>query len=481
MELNRETKVYNALEAYPFLLEWLVDLHPHFVKLRNPLLRNTMARVATLETAASMAGMSVDALLTKMRAAVAAHSTGDDNKTAASTTIPEDEKVTKLKAIIRSLHDGADFNTVKSEFSQLVSDVSPHEIAAMEAQLMRDGMPEGEIKRLCDVHIAMFRESLDQLQKPEAQPGHPVHTFIQENYALQKVIGNIQRLLDGVRAEQEFSTDNWHALSGELDRLCEVEKHYLRKEYQLFPFLEEKGFTGPSQVMWSIHDDIRAQIKLAKSAVAERDVQAIVRIFDDLLRQIEDMFYKEEHILLPVSLEMLTEDEWARIREGGREFGYALFQPVDLWQPHADAPTTKPQPMPSALPLETGLLSLDQINLMLMHLPIELSFVDEEDTVRYYTQKKEKIFPRSPGVIGRKVQNCHPPKSLDKVNEILARFKDGSRDSAEFWIQLHGRFLHIRYFAVRDARGNYRGTLETVQDVTSIRSLEGERRLLEWN
>jgi DUF438 domain-containing protein len=135
----------------------------------------------------------------------------------------------------------------------------------------------------------------------------------------------------------------------------------------------------------------------------------------------------------------------------------------------------------TAVPLETGALTAEQIDLMLKHLPVDVSFVDEHDTVLYYAEKADRIFHRAPLVIGRKVQNCHPPKSVDVVERILAAFKSGERDAAEFWIELQGRFVHIRYFALRDKAGAYRGTLEVTQDATGLRGLRGERRLLDWD
>ena len=134
----------------------------------------------------------------------------------------------------------------------------------------------------------------------------------------------------------------------------------------------------------------------------------------------------------------------------------------------------------SSLSLDTGQLSVEQINIMLKHLPVDVSFVDASDELRYYSDTPQRIFARTPAVIGRKVQNCHPPKSVHVVQKIIDAFRAKEKDTAEFWIELKGRFIHIRYFAMRDKEGNYRGTLEVSQDVTEIRKLEGERRLLDW-
>jgi len=197
----------------------------------------------------------------------------------------------------------------------------------------------------------------------------------------------------------------------------------------------------------------------------------------------DDMVNKEEKILFPMAVDTLSDDEWREIRAGEAEIGYSLIADVPAWPPAGGESAVTPPPAAAAsgdfLQLRTGGLTLEQLNLMLGALPIDVSFVDEHDEVRFYSEG-ERVFPRSPGVIGRKVQNCHPPASVHKVQEILDAFRAGQKEKAEFWITLNERFLHIRYFAVRDAAGAYRGVLETVQDVTAIRALEGQRRLLDW-
>jgi hypothetical protein len=240
--------------------------------------------------------------------------------------------------------------------------------------------------------------------------------------------------------------------------------------------------------MWSIHDDIRANIKQARVAFTDNDPVQTVLSLKEAIQGIRDMIYKEEHILFPASLDMLTQKEWIRIKEGEGDIGFAWVVPDKGWPEEIiEEPEAKPtdpvgvlEDVAGALGLDTGRMSLEQINLMLTHLPVDLTFVDENDRVAYYSEGPERIFPRSPAIIGREVRNCHPPKSVHIVNKILDAFKSGSRSTAEFWIELDGRFLYIRYFAVRDAKGYYRGTLEVSQDLTETRKLEGQQRLLDW-
>jgi DUF438 domain-containing protein len=199
-----------------------------------------------------------------------------------------------------------------------------------------------------------------------------------------------------------------------------------------------------------------------------------------LLKMVNDMIYKEEHILFPMAKDLLTDAEWQKVRQGEEEIGYAWITPEQGWTGETGAAPGQDSAGERTVRLDTGQMTFEQINMMLKHMPVDVSFVDENDEVRYYSATKDRIFPRSPGVIGRKVQNCHPPKSFAMVQRILDEFRAGSRHKADFWIQMKGRFLLIQYFAVRDEKGSYRGTLEVSQDVTDIKKLEGQKRLLEW-
>ncbi len=246
--------------------------------------------------------------------------------------------------------------------------------------------------------------------------------------------------------------------------------------------------------MWGIHDEVREGWKELEGLLDEGpgdDPTAfnmrLDEIFEPLATAIREMFYKEENILYPTALEKLSGEEWWQIRVQSPDVGYCYVQPGDQWPPEETALETvgmlgkseAPRSAEDLLHLNTGTLTPEEVNLLLTHLPVELNFVDADDEVRYFSQTGERIFTRSPAIIGRQVQKCHPPDSIHRVQRILDDFRAGQRDEAEFWIQMGERFIHIRYFAVRDERGEYRGTLEVVQDVTRIRELEGERRLLE--
>ena len=496
MGINAKTKVDELLTQYPFLEDFLITLSPKFKGLKSPIMRKTMGKVATLEMASSISGLNLDELISSLTAEIEKRSSdvgAPREKTFASQSEPltdPKERQAALKGIIKDLHDGEDMEVLKQRFRDLIQGVEAPEIAKMEQELMNEGLPAEEIKRLCDVHVEIFKEALEEQDRPDPPLGHPIHTYMKENRASEKIMSDTSMLMGllGHPPTPEAFKEHRQALGDLIDKLAEINIHYTRKENQLFPMLEAHHFTGPSQVMWSIHDDIRAQIKQAREAFAKDDGVQTINSLQEAIQAIRDMIYKEEHILFPTSLDMLTDSEWIKVKEGEADIGFAWVVPDEGWPDEILKETVVPAPEPKevlqdvtgALGLDTGRLTLEQINLVLKHLPVDLTFVDENDRVAYYSEGPERIFPRSPAIIGREVRNCHPPKSVHMVNKILDAFKSGSRDSAAFWIELGGKFIYIRYFPVRDAFGYYRGCLEVSQDLTEIRKLEGENRLLDW-
>jgi hypothetical protein len=481
MKLSGSTKVHGLLVAYPFLEDFLAAQSPKFEMLRNRMARATIGRVATLRTAASIANLDVNALLQSLAAEIERRTGKRPELEAADAASPtRGQRLEELKQIIGHLHAGGDLDEARARFARAVEDVEASEIAAMEEELIRGGLPVSEVQRLCDVHVGAFRQVLDEHAEVETPAGHPVHTYMAAN----KVITELANSLGGVAREIAAGKDVDGNLVHSLDvlgRLAGVENHYQRKENQLFPVLERHGVTGPSQVMWGVHDEIRAALKDTRAAAEKRDARAFSTAAPALARDIIEMVYKEEKILFPLALQTLSEDEWVDLRRGEDELGYALAKPAAPWPSGQGAAPASPSAAGQGLlGLLTGELSLDQMNLIFTHLPVDLSFVDETDTVRFYSEGLARIFPRSPAVIGRKVQNCHPPKSVHVVQDILDSFRAGKQSVAEFWILLHGKFIHIRYLAIRDKAGVYRGCLEVSQDVTEIRQLQGEHRLLEW-
>lgn len=400
----------------------------------------------------------------------------------------------KLKEALRQIHEGRPYEEVKSVFAEILSQATASEIAEIEQALIAEGLPVEDIQYLCDVHVAMFRQSLDQQAPPEMTPGHPIYTFRAENELANLALENAKASIANYKENPTPETRK--SLTDSIKKLKEFDKHYERKENLLFPYLEKYGFSGPSSVMWGIHDDIRKAWKqiLANLESNRPDSRELAgemeKAFSPMATAIHEMFYKEDRILFPNALERLTDQDWLAMHAQEDEFGFSYATRGNEWpESSGQKPANEDKikettdeertPVMSDFPLTHGDLSISQIDMMLKSLPVDITFVDENDTVCYYSETPERVFKRTPAIIGRKVQNCHPPASVDKVIEIVEDFRAGKRDVAEFWIEMGGKFIHIRYFPMHDAKGNYRGTLEVSQDVTGIRKLEGEKRLLD--
>jgi DUF438 domain-containing protein len=486
LTITPKTTVHTLLKEYPFLLDYLAEYHADFKKLTNPVLRKTVGRMATLDTVAQQADVPLNRLTDDIATEIEKQ-TGTRPPVAdvADAQTIDPARLEALHAIVKDLHAGKSVEEVKPRFEELIADVEATEIAVMEQKLIEGGVPDSEVKRLCDVHVQVFAGALEGHEAVGAPAGHPMDTFQRENQALLQVTASLRKVAEAIGEPPDGAA--WGRLKGALgdtvERLAEIDKHYLRKENQLFPFLEDHSVEGPSKVMWAIHDDIRALIKQARQTIAGDDAGLAVSTCLALAKMADDMVTKEEQVLHPMAMDMLSDAEWARIRTGEGDIGYAFIDGVPEWPAAAAAGTAGAAAGAAApaglLDLNTGGLTLDELNLVLGVLPIDFQYVDEHDRVRFYSEG-HRIFPRSPGVIGRKVQNCHPPASVHKVQQIIDAFRAGEKDAAEFWVEVQGRFLHIRYFALRDASGAYRGVVETVQDVTGIRALEGQRRLLDW-
>lgn len=473
MKISRQTKISALLEKYPFLIEEMEKINSHFALLKNKVARATMAKIATIDIAAKAANLSAEELMAALKNIVAKH--GDED---VEIDVAEERKrLDTLKEIIKEMHQGGDPAAARKKFNELLKEIDPNEIKDLEQQLVMEGMPVAEIQNLCELHVGVFKDALGKAENVAAPAGHPVHTYQAENRRLEESIALTEKLL--ARLDQEPIEKVISELQKALGQVASAEKHYVRKENQLFPFMEKHGITAPPQVMWGVHDEIRGLIKKVKQVLDTQDAAAIKKAVTELNHAVTEMIFKEEKILFPMVLQNFTEDEWGQIRRGEDELGYILdVVPGDAWKPKGAAETNTQNDVFS---LDTGRMTIKQINAMLKHLPLDISFVDANDEVLYYSETAERFFPRSPGVIGRKVHNCHPPKSVHIVQEIVESFRAGRRNCAEFWINLRGKTLHIRYFAVRDDKGAYLGTLEVTQDITEIKKIEDERRLLDWN
>lgn len=402
------------------------------------------------------------------------------------------QRVDIMKALIRQLHAGMAEDRVKAQLETLLEEADYSDVFLMEMQLIQEGIPAESIQQLCDTHTRVLRKQLDLQETPTTTPGHPVHTFVHENKELTRTTTQIRLLLRALEAmpDEQDTTDRVREIQQLLNNLMDVDKHYKRKENLLFPYFEKNNLPGPPTVMWGKHDETRRLLSetiaglqaIDTISAAEAKAYALFAI-NPALEAVDEMVYKEEKIFLPTAMTLLTEQEWYEIALQSDEYGYCLFAPQFEWKPEGGVHTEirKPAAQGGKIQMPTGQLSVDELIGVFQSMPFDLTFVDKDDTVRYFSPGRDRIFERSRAILGRKVQYCHPPKSVHIVNQILRDFKAGHQDRARFWISMRGRMVFICYYAVRGADGGYMGTLEVTQDLTEVRGLEGERRLLTYD
>ena len=404
-----------------------------------------------------------------------------------SAGLGKNEKSNAMKNIIRELHEGLSVEKAKDRFLKEIGHISSVEIAEIEQGLINEGMDPGEIQKFCNVHALLFESSLEAAVSSEESPSHPVYLFRLENREIEKVTGSIRELVSKKKTE-DFNKFR-RELAGLLQQLQGIDIHYKRKENVLFPYLEKHEFFGPSKVMWGKDDEIRDLLReslehLRKLKEVDELKDFRERYIQPLIEEVEGMIFKEETILFPTTLEKLRVEEWAEVFTDSSELGYVFIEEPqestdlthDLKEALVEEPSIKDAQNVS---FPTGDLSLVELTCMLNALPVDITFIDREDRVRYFSESRERIFVRTKAVLGRKVQNCHPPQSVAIVERILESFKNGIRNSVDFWINLEGNLVYIRYYAIRDSAGTYIGTLEVTQDITDIRRLEGEKRIFD--
>lgn len=397
------------------------------------------------------------------------------------------ERKRKLKDLILRLHHGESELTVRTQLLNSLAQIPYNEVVEVEQELIAEGLPTEEILDLCDSHSAVLNGHINLQQAQVAPLGHPVDTFIKENQELRKVVEQIKSILSGIPNDQEPMEETLLLkLNLQFNLLFDVDKHYLRKEYLLFPFLEKRGITGPPKVMWGKHDQIREQIKgcieLSKVRnISNADFIAAAEIsIAPTLVSVVDMTTKEEEILLPMSMDNLNEIEWYEVEQQSLDFGFCLYDPPVKWAPQQPQQSEDQSSTNGAIKLPSGSFSTEEITALLNTLPLDITFVDKHDKVKYFSQGSERIFQRNRAILNRDVRLCHPPGSTHIVEKILEDFKSRKANRAPFWINKGGTVVHIEYFALRNEQGDYLGTLEVSHNVTRYRELEGEQRILSY-
>jgi len=422
-----------------------------------------------------------------------------------------------LKNLIRRADKNPEeLERLKEEIKSVIKELKPVEIAIVENELAReDGISVERIREICDVHLELMEEFLNE--EPTVEPWHPIYISMKEHEKILEMLKQLKDLVDTATKSPSFET--FIAIGKLTEELKKIELHFQKQEYGIFSYVEKYGVEQPPKVMWSEHDTMRAMIKDFAKIIENRDVERFKTEGVNITTQLLEMFmmhmHKENHILFPTALSLVGEDEFKQIRKTFDEIGYCCYfpEPIDFEKPHKkdskDMPSEKPvqiekllkaydelksllqeigvlsQENTAATPLSSqgrinlpsGSFSIEELTYLLNTLPIDITFVDKNDEVRYFSEGKERIFLRTRDVIGRKVQNCHPPKSVHIVEKILRDFKSSKRDNADFWIKLGEKYVLIRYFAVRNEKGEYLGTLEVTQDIAPIQKITGEKRI----
>jgi uncharacterized protein len=394
-----------------------------------------------------------------------------------------------LKHMILQLHNGEAPEIVRKRLIDILQSIPYDEVVEVEQELIAEGLPVEEVLRLCDIHSMVLDGHIDQSGAKAIPAGHPVDTFKKENIELGKVISDLNKLFEQAKSLKEDDLPDWLiAVHGKFNSLMDVDKHYKRKEYLVFPFLEKYEITGPPKVMWGKHDEIRDLIKASIEAVQAHEgisVAELQTLIDLVLRPamngVDDMIGKEEEILFPMCMDKITDEEWYTVYQQTLEFGFCLYDPDTEWEPTNIDISDVSYSTKNSIGLSTGSFDIRELEALFKTLPIDITFVDKEDKVKFFSLGPDRIFTRNRAILGRDVRMCHPPSSVHVVEQILSDFKSGKENSAAFWINMRGKFIYIEYFALRGKEGEYLGTIELTQDLTHFRSLEGEQRLLSYS
>ncbi|UJG41374.1 MAG: DUF438 domain-containing protein [Candidatus Heimdallarchaeum aukensis] len=400
----------------------------------------------------------------------------------------DEEKKKLVKELIKKLHQGENIQEVRKQFKEVLRDMNALEITQVEQELIKEGMDPREIFSMCDIHLEVFKENLST-NLDLAPPGHPIHTLMHEHVKLVEFGEKLFQTTKDLRKVKDFpfAGNILGAIQDIVNHFKEAEKHYLREENILFPYLEKHGITQPPKIMWMDHDRIRELKKEIFELVEGRKITDYSEFVDRLEKASLALaeyqsghFEKENKILFPTAMKVISEEEWKDITKEFNDIGYCCFSPKEAVEAVEEEQTQKATLDSGIIEFETGKIDVKTLEAVLDTLPFDITFVDKNDRVAYYSNSSERLFVRTKAIIGRTVQNCHPNKSIHIVNKIINDFREGKKDKAEFWFRLGDKYVYIRYYAVRSREGEYLGTLEVSQDIAQIKQIEGDKKLLDW-
>lgn len=385
------------------------------------------------------------------------------------------ERIDKLMRIAHSVIKADSPRKHITDNWDIVETVTPYEVMEVLDILLQEDIPFETIKENTGKLINVFFKSLNRTEWEKPDEGHLLSYMMQENREVEKIMETLREELKACSKSEDIPAAQ---LLKSVKALKEYELHYIKKENVIFPVIES---TFPKyrclSLMWSFHDDFRDSISVLEELLTKKHIDKglMNNEFGRLFFVVLPIIFREEQIVFPIALKSIPEKTWNDMLWQCDEIGWSYIKAplIVVYEEKENKIIT------GQIDLGTGTLTAEQLMLMLNNLPVDITFVDENDEVRYFSGSNHRIFQRSKAIIGRKVQNCHPHESVHVVNKIIDSFKEGTRSVAEFWIQMKGRFIHIRYFALRDEKHNYKGTIEVSQDATGIRELRGEQRLLD--
>lgn len=380
-------------------------------------------------------------------------------------------KIDKLIAIkTKFLNGEISADEAKTQVNSSIDTLSPDEFAYTEQILKEQGFSDDTVVSQMDDLLFIVSDVLKNSEFEELDQNHPIKTYLRENIEFKNLISEMEKLL-----EKKFIKNPWLEI---YEKLNQFKIHLSRKQNQLYTKLEEKDFDRPSRIMWTFDNNVKDLISKSYTLLENDDDKNFIALQKDVIDKLKDIMEKEENILFPTALKLISKDEFDEMRSGDDEIGYALISPPQKFTGSISHNFIKNS---EELKVSEGSLTLDQINLIFKNMPVDLSYVDENEIMKFYTDTAHRVFPRSKGVIGRDVKNCHPRESVATVERIINAFRNKEQNQAEFWIQMKGKFIYILYTAIYDESGNFKGILEMMQDATHIRSLEGNKRILSWD
>ncbi|ASJ04399.1 DUF438 domain-containing protein [Thermococcus barossii] len=434
-------------------------------------------------------------------------------------------KKEQLKRLLLRIHEGESVESLKKEFREILSSISPLEIPIIEQELVKEGVSAKDIAKMCDLHVELVREAVagtDELEERGLPDGHPLKIRYDENREIMKdaEMLNLYARTLATTKDERMRQEILGVLEEIVGNLRKVGfTHYNRDEMLTFPYIERRGLTAIATVLWTKHDEIRFMIKYLAELLRKRDEMPWEEFVERLKNKaaeasfaLSDMVFRENNIYYPTLKALLSDGEWKAVRMQDDEIGFYKVNPP-AWDPGEDVKPLHPWEIDPELsaeellslprevqealrgqPLEfdrtelrregdidlgTGYVSVEELKAIFEALPVDVTFIDRDDRVRFFSPG-ERIFARTPSVLGRPVQLCHPPKSVHIVNKILKAFKEGRKKEATFWLRLGPKYVYIKYVPLFDRNGNYLGTLEMTMDIEPYKRIEGEKRLLDW-